>query len=300
MEYNIMICTDNNYLYQTSVLIKSLIINNNDKLFDIYIVGNDLENKELNNLINRFNGENSINQINYINVGVKNLNVFQVSGHISAAAYYRILALDMLPESVDRVLYLDCDIIVNGDIKNLYNIDFNDDLIAAAEDVKISKKFKDVYENLQLDNNERYFNSGVILFNVGELRKIDGFENQLMNIAMDKNIVLRFHDQDVLNKYFYKKTKFIDDKLYNQVVKGIKNRKEADWVCSNSIIIHYADRRKPWKYNYVGYLDDEWWKYEILLNGKENYNEYKKKHIIYRYIPFGILRKIKRIFKKDI
>lgn len=295
-----MICSDDNYLYQTAVLIESLILNNKDKFFNIYIVGSDLKDEKLADLISKFEDEKCIRKIDYICILDSDIKEFQISGHISVAAYYRIIALNILPLDVERIMYLDCDIIVNGDIESVYNIDFGDKLIVASEDKKISKRFNDVYENLQLNITTRYFNSGVIVFNVLELRKNKDFEKQLMDIATDKKIVLRFHDQDVLNKYFHDDTIFVESKLYNQIVKEIKNKKEAEWVKKNSIIIHYADRRKPWKHDYVGYLDDLWWYYERKLDGDEKYNAYRKKHLLYKYIPFRLLRKVKRVFKKDI
>lgn len=300
MKYNIMICTDNNYLYQTTVLIESLILNNKQLNFNIYIIGHDLESEKLNHLILKIKMMSSLVEINYINIEDEYTNKFQISGHISKAAYYRIIALKMLPDNVKRILYLDCDIIVNGNIQKLYNINFEGNLIAAAEDKKISRNFKDVYTNLNLNIENKYFNSGVILFNISELKKNGEFEEELMAIATDENIKLRFHDQDVLNKYFCNNVVFLETRYYNQIVKEIKNKKEANWVLNNSIIIHYADRRKPWKYNYIGYLDDLWWKYERKLEGDKEYKKYRKNHILYKYIPFRLLRKIKRIFIKDI
>ena len=153
MDYiNILICSDKNYIMPTAVLLKSLSLNNRTILnnsdedltavksntsiytidnlnINVYILNSDLDDSDISNLKHIVN-ERNLNIIS-LKVNEDDFKDLPVSGHISKSAYYRILASELLPETVDRVLYLDCDIIINGSIKELYFEDFEDNYLIA-------------------------------------------------------------------------------------------------------------------------------------------------------------------------
>jgi len=288
---NIMLCTDKNYYRITKVLLHSIALTCTDKIV-CYLISDCLKNSDIKDI--KYNNI----EIKLIHIDSKNLRGFPVSGHISPAAYYRIMALKMLPESVERILYLDCDIIVNGNLKEIYSRDFGGAEIIACEDKKISKNIRSVYDALGMDYGIKYFNSGVLLFNVKKIRSNDNFEKDIFEFVRKNNKKLLFHDQDVLNYYFQGKVKYINSKKYNCIVKLIKNKKEAKWAACNSVIIHFADKRKPWNYNYVGYLEELWWRNAKRIYTKEEYLKFLRKHFIYKILPFRLLRKIKSLLLK--
>lgn len=295
---NILVCSDKNYIMPTAVLLKSLSFNicSNDKSkykLTTYILNSDLSDGDIKNIENIVNEKNI--KILSLKINEEDFKGLKVSGHISKSAYYRILASDVLPNNIDRVLYLDCDIIINGSIKDFYFQDFDGKALIACEDKVISHNDLEVYKNLNLDINDKYFNSGVILFNIELLRQIPDFKSKMFNFINANKENFIFHDQDILNGFFKDKVKFDDDFIYNNLVKWIRNRKELKEAYKNTVIFHYADRWKPWKYNYIGYCDDLFWKYACMAGYNEFYKEYKRKHFIYKFIPFNILRKIKRL-----
>ena len=318
MDYiNILICSDKNYIMPTAVLLKSLSLNNRTILnnshediltrksntsiyavdnlsINVYILNSDLDHSDISNLKHIVN-ERNINIIS-LKVNEDDFKDLPVSGHISKSAYYRILSSELLPETVDRVLYLDCDIIINGSIKELYFEDFEDNYLIACEDKVISCSDEKVYKNLSLDiSKDKYFNSGVILFNIKALRDINNFKNKLFEYIEQNSNKFIFHDQDILNGFFKGKVKFADYFIYNNLVKWITNKSDLKRAYEKTVIFHYADKWKPWKYNYIGYADEIFWKYACLTDYKYLYKKYKYKHFFRKLIPFNVLRKIKRL-----
>lgn len=99
----------------------------------------------------------------------------------SIETYYRLMLMDILPESVDRLMYLDVDLIINGSIEEFYHIDFAGDDVIAADDSN-GKRTLDTFGSKQIEmfhdmlaQGFRYFNAGVMLFNVAQIRKTNNF-----------------------------------------------------------------------------------------------------------------------------
>lgn len=295
---NILVCSDKNYIMPTAVLIKSVAVNsatdfgNNYNSITVYILNSDLTDSDIREISSRVN-ESYVNIIS-LKVNADEFKELKVSGHISVATYYRMVASEILPKDVDRILYLDCDIIVNKSLHKLYNEDFNGSYLIACEDEVVSHKDVEVYSNLSFPLSETYFNAGVILFNIEEMRKIDGLKVKLFDFISDHDGKLKYHDQDILNGFFNGKVKFTSPFLYNNLVKWIKNKKALKESYEKTVVFHYADKWKPWKHNYIGYADDLFWKYACMVGYNDLCKEYKRKHIVYKYIPFNVLRKIKR------
>lgn len=160
-------------------------------------------------------------------------------------AYYRLLIPFMKFES-KKVLYMDSDIIVKGDIKDIFELETNHFIMAALDSNVMRKK-----EHVQVINGtcKEYFNSGVILFNFDYTNEIEPINEIKKYITKSsKNII--YHDQDILNHLYCNKFSKLPKK-YNsmQVIKSIgdlfgKGNK-------NDIVLHYVNW-KPWNNNYIG------------------------------------------------
>lgn len=103
----------------------------------------------------------------------------------SIETYYRLMLMDILPDNIDRILYLDVDLIINGSVEEFYHVDFKGDEVIVADDSN-GKRSRDTFGSKQaemfkdmLDNGFRYFNAGVMLFNVQEIRKIHNFNTYM-------------------------------------------------------------------------------------------------------------------------
>lgn len=186
----------------------------------------------------------------------------KAGGHISVETYYRFLIQRMLPE-YDKVLYLDCDIVVNADVAELYQTNVDGYFLAAVMDVEIqghlnganSKICDYIRKELPLKKPEAYFQAGVILFNEKEMRQAFTLE-QWLDFASKP---YRYHDQDVLNVYCQGRVKFLDmswnvltdcdHTRISNVIAYAPEQVRQDYFESRKVpkIIHYAGYRKPWQ-----------------------------------------------------
>lgn len=183
--------------------------------------------------------------------------------------YYRIFAADFLPETLDRVLYLDSDMIVNGDLSELYEKEFGDDLFVATTNVNNPILRWIIRIKNGAKRGSVYANTGVLLMNLEGLRKEQDIEAVLKYIRRRK-LLLALPDQDVISAMYGKRISLAESKIYNMSERAINgyNRRHKDkidekWVEENVKIIHYLSRNKPWKEKYRGILKPWYDKYKV-------------------------------------
>lgn len=124
------------------------------------------------------------------------------SAHISLAAYLRLFVADIIPENIHKIIYLDCDIIVNGEIRGLWDINIAEYAVAAVEDMWSGKPC--YYERLNYSSKFTYFNSGVLLINLDVWRS-SHIGQVSMEYAIKHASSLIFNDQDILNALLHDK-----------------------------------------------------------------------------------------------
>ena len=173
------------------------------------------------------------------------------SDYFTMTIYFRIFIPDMYPE-YDKAIYIDSDIIVPGDISELYDTDMHDNLIGVVTDGSVNdvpELQRYMTESLGLKLGD-YFNSGMLLMNMKELRNVHLAEHFLY-------LLNKYHfdcvapDQDYLNSMCYGKIDFLDscwDAMPNRNKPEIENPK----------IIHYNLFDKPWCYDDIQYQDYFW------------------------------------------
>ncbi|AXQ78640.1 glycosyltransferase family 8 protein [Streptococcus chenjunshii] len=173
--------------------------------------------------------------------------------------YYRLLAHEYLPKELDRILYMDADILCLNDIVPLYHLDLSDKLFAAASHTS-DTNIPELVNKLRLRNFEAegYFNSGVLLMNLELNRQIVNHQDILAYI--EKNSLLLFlPDQDILNALYGHKTLLIPDHIYNYDARynilyftRSSGQWDLDWVIKHTVFLHFCGRDKPWKKDYRG------------------------------------------------
>lgn len=212
--------------------------------------------------------------------------------HIAQAAFYRLLIPELVPE-YEKCIYLDADIIVNGNLEKLFNMDLGDNYIAGAKDCHIiSKNITQHQKNLGIPSVENYINSGVLLMNLKKLRE-DNISKAFLQQAKEKN---QYEDQDVLNLCCYDSIKvlpleynlfhFYCGKTINSLFNLGYEREEFIFNWSSPFILHMGGIYKPWlKKQYKG--SAEWWRLAEIYKGtecyrlcrarcQEQYDDYKK------------------------
>lgn len=173
--------------------------------------------------------------------------------------YYRIFAARYLPDTLNRVLYLDPDLIVNGSILPLYRTPMEGYYFAAATHIR-SFLHKVNSMRLDMDDDSPYINSGVMLMNLELLRNEQNLEDVFCFIEKHKSMLV-LPDQDIISGLYGSKILTIDAFRYNmterlyQLHAPFEKDMTLDWVRKNAVIIHYCGRNKPWKENYKGVLD---------------------------------------------
>ncbi len=174
--------------------------------------------------------------------------------------YYRLLAQDFLPEDVDKVLYLDADILCLNDFTDFYQMEMGDQLYAAASH-NADGKILDLVNKLRLQNYEMdssYFNTGILLMNLHQIRQVVRRDAILDYIVKNRQALI-LPDQDVLNGLYADRVIGVPDEIYNydarySLLYQARSRNEwgLDWVIENTVFLHFAGRDKPWKPDYTG------------------------------------------------
>ena len=255
---NILVTLDKNYIPIVRVMISSLLDKNPSTRFSIYLAYSELCFQDFEEIINDF--DKSRVELHPIKITDLALSNAPVEKRYPKEMYYRIFAATFLPRELDRVLYLDPDIVCLNSINELYNMDLKENFFAAASHVNPPLQ---LFNNIRLSvpSTSKYCNSGVLLINLEALRKEQVVQDVFVYIKTNKwKLILP--DQDVLNGLYYNKFVTIDSLKYNLGDKCLIQHKSffADknialkWISDNTVFVHYFGRNKPWKSNYSGQL----------------------------------------------
>jgi lipopolysaccharide biosynthesis glycosyltransferase len=271
---NIIFSSDDNYAQFMGVALCSIFENKKAEYkIDVYVLDGGISNENMRRLKileGRYNF-----RIIYLKVNLNIFKDFYVSKYITQATYFRILIPSLLPD-INKVLYLDCDVIIMGDIFELYSVDIENYFFAAVADY-FSENTRNIELNMPLGST--YFNAGVMLMNLGEWRDRN-ISFDIINFIKKNPEKLKLFDQDALNAIMWDKYLNISLK-YNYVTSLLNKdylglRKEI----SEILIIHYAGG-KPWHYFDRNPLNKYYFKYlkKTPWKGK-NYTDLNIKSII--------------------
>lgn len=259
---NILVTLDSNYVGPLTVLLKSIMITNPKNDFDLYVAHSSLTEEDFIKIKNATDPTRT--RVHSIVVSPGILADAPVFKRISNETYYRLLMMDFLPETVDRILYIDPDAVVLKDLSPLYNMDFKGKTIGAAGHTKLF--IEDInHIRFRTGRDSRYFNAGIMMVNVEKMRK--NVTSQMVFDYVKKNKHWLFvADQDVLNGMFGNDMIPIDECVYNldekTVIYNRRRVKDLKWVEENTVIIHYNGKYKPWKDGYKGMLAPFWFRFK--------------------------------------
>ncbi len=252
---NICTAVNSKYARYLYVMLFSLFESNDDKI-DVYILQADLTECEkcyLNELAGRYH-----NKILFIDVDV---NAFEdelpKDEHFSIETYFRLMMPELLTK-INRVLYLDVDIIIQGNINSLYNIDLNGNIMAVCQDMLVEYLDEEYQRRFKRYGHIPYFNAGVVLYDLGKLREKYTFFD-FMDAARELNFDLPYVDQDILNYLFYDQVKWIDRHKYNYMPASDRGERLND-ISFCPTIIHFAGVN-PWAAKKEPTVSQLWWKY---------------------------------------
>lgn len=245
---NLLFAIDDNFVHQLETVLLSIHLNTAPQKFNIYILQKQALKREQE--LRTF-CENLGMNLYPLQVDEALFKDAPVTDRYPTTIYYRLLAHQIVPEDVHKILYLDADLLCINDLSKLYEIDLGDNLFGSAIHSSLSNT-TDVINRLRLQNFDAdgYYNSGVLLMNLDAMRRTIKAEDIFSYI---RHHILLLPDQDVLNALYSDRIKTIPDQLYNfdtrngRIYEIISNGKwTLDWVIKNTVILHYCGRDKPW------------------------------------------------------
>lgn len=200
--------------------------------------------------------------------------------HLSIAAYFRLLIPALLEEH-DKCIYLDCDVLVNGNLEELFEIDLGENYLAGVKDCHIiadTPREREHEKVLGIPSRDKYINSGVMLINLKKMREDALIDNFLVQMSK----VNWYEDQDVLNYCCYPYIKILPLKYnlfhfyYGKSIKLLYHldygKEEFDF--DEPFIIHMGARWKPWNNRKVK-CSDKWWETAAIFKETEYYQRYQ-------------------------
>ncbi len=272
----IFFATDDNYIPFLEVALNSLITNaSKDFIYNIHILNTGLleENKKaiMTYVSDNFKiyFEDISNCVAPIKSKLKNVY------HFSLTAYYRLFIEKLFPQ-YDKVLYLDCDIVVLGDISKLYSTNLYGNLVGAIQEqvINSSETFKDYALRGVGVVPEKYFNSGILVMNLKKFRQ-EKICEQFMYLINTYNFDVVDPDQAYLNVLCKDKVRYLPNG-WNKA--SLPNKLEGKLN-----IAHYALYKKPWQYDDVINVEYFWEyaknckMYDKIKLARENFTADKRK-----------------------
>ncbi len=268
--YNLLITTDGKYLPHAYDLIRSIKLYNKNPL-NIFLIYCDLKDEEINEF-KEFMKYNDYGELHTYFIDASKYDLPLQIEYLSITAYIRLFAPLIIKEKLDRILYLDCDIICRGLIDKLYNEDFEGNPIAACINMNYETN-PDFNSNLGLPLDNNYINSGVLLINIPEYKKIVN-ENIIVNCIAEYHDRLVQHDQDIINILFFNKMKYLDISYNYQILRPEREAK------IDSILTHYAESPKPWEETFEYFIKGiPYYEYLIKIGEKDKAYSLIKQHI---------------------
>ncbi len=295
---------DQNFIVPFYALLISLFDSNKQNCFVFHLIVTGLtaqEREEIANFIRKHGQEVFFYQVNQ---NMVQKFVLPESTHFSFATYYRLFFPAVVPTQVRKLLYLDTDIIVIGDLAPLYNLNIDKVPLAASVDPKINRRPElGVYE----DNS--YFNAGVLLINLEQWTKQE-ISSKAIDFIFSYPDKIQWADQDGLNAVLVNNWEKFDNKfnITYYDIPSYLTKKELLIFLRDKVIIHFTTQHKPWlisganrlRFLYqrqLKYLPTNLSKKHTDLDNKFNYLKFLKiviKEFLVDYTPVFYYRKRRR------
>ncbi|GET09435.1 hypothetical protein SY111_20590 [Ligilactobacillus agilis] len=243
-EINILLCVDDNYCSKSYALLYSLNQTTLNKI-NVYLVYRELNTYNLTMML-KIAAQLDMLRIVPVKIDDYHYNQLKLfslhNSKLPLSAYYRILATKLLPQ-VDRIIYLDIDMLVTADLTNLWQTPLGNNIIGACCDLPLTEQENSWSYQFLGSKGNKYFNSGMLVMNLAIMREVNFFE-KITNFIQKAANAFVLDDQDALNYFLQDSVEIVDSK-YNTIL-GYTNN-----ITSEPVIVHYCgyDGLKPWELN---------------------------------------------------
>lgn len=273
-EIPIFFAVDDGYCPFLAVAVQSLIDNSSEENhYSIKVLNTDIcaENRKRIAKYERHNVDIEFVDLNYYIQKVRDK--LYTRDYYSKTTYFRLFIPNLYPQ-YDKVLYLDSDIVILDDIAKLYDMDMGDNLVAAAPDdvIRFNEVFQVYVEKVVgVADYHRYFNAGILLMNLHQLRKFKFQEKFLYSLDRIRFTVAQ--DQDYLNRLCKGRVKLFG-RVWNRMPIPDPGIRTEDVK-----LIHYNLAFKPWHFEDILYKEFFWMYahetdyFDRIQEIRENYSE---------------------------
>lgn len=328
----VVLATNDFFAPYASVTFQSIIENSNkENNYDIIILSRDISEFSKKLLKKQVQGKENFS-LRFFDIShfMKGYDKLYTRGHFKIETYFRFFLQEILCE-YDKALYLDCDLVVLDDIAKLFNEDIGENYFGACQDADTiglyqgAQRDKKTYTDqiLKLKDPYSYFQAGVLIFNLKELRRKYS-SVQMLEKAMEYDWQLL--DQDVLNFLAQGKVHFIDmswnvlfdwhNRRINEIISQAPRDVFNKYMESrkNPKIIHFAGPNKPWQSLRCDFAEVFWQYakmspfYEIIFSNtivgitqaKKKKQHKLLKKLVNFFFPYGSRRRklLKKIYER--
>lgn len=247
--------SDNLYAQHLGVMLTSMLENTSSQnRIEIFIIDGGIsgQNKEFLNSIVAKHGR----RINYLSLNPERYEGLEARSYFSLVTYFRLFIPELMDLSVEKVIYLDCDLIVRGDIAKLWDIDIGSHFVAAVEDAgneNMGDEGLALKKNLHIPIKFCYFNAGVLVINLAAWR-IHNIGPKICDFIRANSEKISFCDQDGLNAVLFNQWRRlpvqwnVQTDFYELLHEKRILRADLLQALQNPQIVHYSTKSKPWRY----------------------------------------------------
>ena len=245
---------------------------------NIFIINDSISKKKKKEL-ETFVQDNNIGKIEWLELNMKEFFPLHIE-HTTKETYYKLFAPFLLPDNINRILYVDYDVICTNNIKGFYERDFCGKAIIGIYDFYLSRQY------------QNYINAGVLLIDCNKYREITSIDT-ILNYIVSHEQELEYQEQDVLNYLLKDHILCLWEKTYNYQINV--SYPEEDYAS----IIHYSTSSKPWKKDYK---DPQkalpYYKNLYYMNQQDRAKQLSQTHFINQFHQRFNLKKIR--FKETL
>lgn len=273
----ILVTIDQNYLKPLEVMMYSVRLNNLDQDFRVWLIHDNIDDSALAGL------EKFCEQINVkLETVAMNQNIIFPDSLLNLhdypkEMYFRLLSGQVLPDNLHRVIYLDPDTLVINSIKPLWDLDLQNKMFAASVHEGLTDIMSSI-NNIRLGTTTGYFNSGIMLMDLDQMRQKVNIED-ITKAIEEHHDSLILPDQDILN-YLYgedilkiPETRWnYDARAYSVYLTRSTGEYNTEWVMENTSILHFCGKPKPWQ--------------------KEKHSRFKALYLNYQQMTNRVLKQI--------
>lgn len=244
---NVGIACDENYSKYAGVVIASVLYNSKqDDTLCFYILTDGLSENIKAEILKLKEIKDC--EIKFITLEEKLFEAYKsikTHSYIPICTFYRLKLSSILPD-VDKIIYLDCDVVVNKSLNELYNSDLGENIVGGVRDIN----------RRMLKRNPSYVNAGMLVMDLKKIRE-QNIEDEFLNWTKNHIDTIKMGDQEIINEVLKGRIQILDDR-WNVQSSNFTNRSS---YTKNPWIIHYVSKRKPWHFGSFSYHKNYYFKY---------------------------------------